>query len=284
MKKILKIFSTILNHPQPIAFILFKFIGVRLSSKFFYIRRNGYSLHLDNNDMSLSLFHKGKKTYEWMEILLKRSLASEDCFIDIGGSIGIHSIFAKKIVNKGRVIMAEPMPALVDAARRNFELNNVDIELIPKAITIEEGSIEMIDLQGRSFIKNDSSIYAKSANEATIVNGLEFSNEIKDKISIDACSLDFLTAEIHKINLLKIDTEGAEIMTLRSGPETLKKTQTVLVGLFNPYTTSRFNYEAKEAAQYLLDIGFINSFRISDNNGLVLSKLKKKPLSKLSYL
>ena len=71
----------------------------------------------------------------------------------------------------------------------------------------------------------------------------------------------------------KIDTEGAELFTLKSGMNTFDKTNAFIVGLFNPYTTSRFGYEAIDAAHLLINKGFSNTYRISGSKNLSLRPL-----------
>ena len=80
MKSLFQYLSITKNHPQPIAFLFVKLFGVNFSRKFFSIKRNGYKLNLAEDDMSLSLFHKGKNTYKSIEILLEKLLQKGNNF------------------------------------------------------------------------------------------------------------------------------------------------------------------------------------------------------------
>ena len=273
MKNMLQILTTIIRHPQPIAFISLKLFGANLTKIFFSIKRNGYRLNLENNDMSLSLFHKGNDMYRGIEILLETILKKGDNFIDIGGSIGIHSIYAKRIVQNGSVIMVEPMPELVQTATRNFNLNNLKITLVPLAISEDSSAVEMANLEGRSYIHKNDLKNINHDNAPTIIREKEFSNKFKNKLSIDSCTLDSIAEKLDHISLIKIDTEGAELSTIKSGVNTFKKTDSFLVGLFNPYTTSRFGYEANESANFLIERGFHFAYKISSSCHLVLTPL-----------
>ena len=273
MRNLLHYLSIFRHYPQPIAFIFLKMFGVAFTKIFFSIKRNGYKLNLENNDISLSLFHKGKNTYRGMEILLEGLLKKGDNFIDIGGSIGFHSIYAKKIVEHGSVIMVEPMPELTEAASRNFNLNNLNIKLVPLAISEDSNTIEMANLEGRSYIHNDELKKNNLGDDPTIISEKEFSNKFKNKLLIGSCTLDSIAEELDQISLIKIDTEGAEFFTIKSGMNTFKKTTSFLVGLFNPYTTSRFGYEACDSANFLIENGFNHAYRISGNSELALTPL-----------
>ena len=273
MKKILHILNTIIQHPQPIAFILLKFFGASFTKIFFSIKRNGYRLNLENNEMSLSLFHQGKDNYRGIEILLESILKKGDNFIDIGGSIGFHSIYAKSIVEHGSVIMVEPMPSLAAAATRNFYLNKLNITIVPQAIHESSNTIEMANLEGRSYIYNNDLKNINHENDPTIIGEKVFTNTFKNKISIDSCTLDSIAKKLDRISLIKIDTEGAELSTIKSGINTFKKTDFFLVGLFDPYTTSRFGYKANKSAYLLIESGFSFAYRISTSYKLVITLL-----------
>ena len=268
MKSLFHYLSITKNHPQPIAFLFVKLFGVNASRKFFSIKRNGYKLNLAEDDMSLSLFHKGKNTYKSIEILLEKLLQKGNNFIDIGGSVGLHSIYAKLIVENGTVIMVEPMPNLVQTALDNFSLNKTVIKLIPAAINNDSTSVDMANLEGRSFINLDDLVDKNILRNPTSIRDKNFNNDFTEKLKIDACTLDSVTENIDKIRLIKIDTEGAELFAVKSGINTLKKTDALLVGLFNPYTTSRYNYKAIDTANFLISHGFETIIRVNDEHGL----------------
>ena len=265
--------SIIRDHPQPLAFIFLKILGVNIAKRFFVIKRNGYNLSIENNDMSLSLFHKGRNMYRGFEILLEKLLKKGDNFIDVGGSIGFHSIYAKNIVKHGKVIMVEPMPELVKTASINFNLNKLDIKIIPAAISQDSKSVEMADLEGRSHIFNKDFESNSLKNDPTIIGEKKFSNEFENKLIIPSQTLDSITKEFDKISIIKIDTEGAELLTLKSGMNTFDKTTAFIVGLFNPYTTSRFGYEASDVAYLLIDKGFSNTYRVGESENISLMPL-----------
>lgn len=256
-------FSIIKNHPQPIVLVFIKLFGINFSRRFFSIKRNGYKLILSKDDISMSLLHHGKNSYASIEVLMKRLLKKGDNFIDIGGSIGVHSIYAKLIVENGTVILIEPMPNLVQIALDNFSLNKKDIKLIPGAITNNAKYVEMTDLEARSYI-NDNDLSDKNlVKSPSIIRGKKFNNHSENIIKVDAFSLDSVTENIDKIRLIKIDTEGAELFAIQSGVNTLKKVDALLVGLFNPYTLKRFGYKAIDTANLILSNGF-EIFRVSD--------------------
>ena len=223
----------------------------------------------------MSLFHQGKNSYKSIEILMKRLLQKGDNYIDIGGSNGVHSIYAKLIVENGTVIMVEPIPNLVQIALDNFSLNKIDIKLISGVITNNSKYVEIFDLEARSYIKNDDLSDKNQVKKPSIIRGKEFNNNSENIIKVDAFSLDSVTEHIDKIRLIKIDTEGAELFAIKSGVSTLKKVDALLVGLFNPYTVQRFGYKAIDTANLIISNGF-EIFRVSELGFLPVDLINEK--------
>jgi len=261
-----------LKHPQPIAFIFLNIFGLNLTKNFFSIKRNGYKLSLENNDMSLSQFHKGRNSYRAYEVLFDGLLEKGDNFIDVGGSIGLHSIYAKNIVKHGTVIIIEPMPEMSENAAINFNLNSVSIELISKAVSDNANGVIMPDLEGRSYIL-DSELRSNIAENSSIIAGKKYNNKANNTILVNSCTLDAVTEKLDQISLIKIDTEGAELLSLKSGIQCLKKTNSVITGIFDPYSTSRFNYAASDIADFLIENGFHHAYKANGSVQLSLTKL-----------
>ena len=71
-----------------------------------------------------------RQEYETLEIrMLEKVLRPTDKVVELGGAIGFVSSWMAKKLSRGRVFSFEANPELVDAARHNFKLNNVDVSL-----------------------------------------------------------------------------------------------------------------------------------------------------------
>lgn len=130
-------------------------------------------------------------------------------FLDIGANVGKFSILVgKKLGENGKVFAFEPEINNLKILKKNILINKIkNIEIIPLACSDKKGFADFfIDLNssgGHSLYKNKSS----------------------KKISIETDTIDHFLKNnnIKKVDLVKIDVEGAEILVLKGAKETLKK-------------------------------------------------------------
>lgn len=120
------------------------------------------------------------------------SLSKDDIVLDIGGNVGMFSIYVKKKFNC-RVIAFEPVPMNYEQFKINMGLNGLaldDIELHNKAITnVEDGEIQ---IGTPLYNTGGSSVYFIGDNYSLC------KTETIDKYITDGCKY------------LKIDCEGGE--------------------------------------------------------------------------
>lgn len=145
-------------------------------------------------------------------IQLKRQLEywvppiiSPNIIFDIGGNIGTTSIYFSYFFPKAKIYTFEPV-------KRNYEillLNTKDIENVKTFNTglgLENGKVDIFTANdetntgGFSIYKENSAINQNSSEKIQIRNPADIMNEIG----------------VSKIDLIKIDTEGAEYDILRS--------------------------------------------------------------------
>jgi FkbM family methyltransferase len=138
--------------------------------------------------------------------LLKAALRPGMCFFDIGANIGYYSIVAA--ARCGRVYAFEPVPKLFETLQENIALNpRFDISPIPIALAryTRPTTFFVVDDPGNQGLS--------SLNESP---GAQ-------PIRIQAQSLDdFVTKQrVDRIDLMKVDVEGAEVQVFQGGTEAL---------------------------------------------------------------
>lgn len=133
-------------------------------------------------------------------------IKKDDIIVDIGAHIGIFSIMAAKRGSK--VLSYEPVPDNFSLLEKNIELNHMtNIKPINKAVCSAVGkrkiSLEPVNFGGHSFYSSSGSF-----------------------IEIECVNLEKILTEnnLEKIDLLKIDCEGAEYeILLKTKEKAMKK-------------------------------------------------------------
>lgn len=175
-----------------------------------------------------------------------------DTVVDIGGQIGVFSIYAGRFANCGKVLAFEPAPDNFRLLEDNLELNNCrNIIAVNKAVSDQDGRKDII---------------LSSAN----TGGHSFFNLWNEPsaqhISVHTISLKSIFAEYHiqKIDYLKLDCEGAEYEILfGSSHEQLQNIRTIGMEYHN--LDERRSGETLRA--FLAQNGFAVSF---DHNNMMM--------------
>ncbi len=122
---------------------------------------------------------------------------SPKVLVDLGGNIGLTSVWLTKKYGIERVLVVEPSPANADLARRNLADNAIPAELIEAAVGPEDGL-------GR-FHDNDQSNQGRLAEEGR---------------ETPILSMDSLLKRLPEgtiVDLVKLDIEGGEQALLTAG-------------------------------------------------------------------
>lgn len=151
-------------------------------------------------------------------------LRNGGAFIDIGAHIGWFTILgAKKVGPEGRVYAFEPRPAIFERLRASVEENGFHDRCILHCAALSDrtGTVSMATFDA-----------AFNSGHAVMVTGAvpEGASLVGD---IPAIVLDGLVWD-RRIDLIKMDVEGAEAMVLRGGRELLMRDQPVIVSEFFP--------------------------------------------------
>lgn len=192
------------------------------------IQGNKMYLNLNDKIISTKLFING--IWEETETnLIKNILQRDMIVVDIGAHIGYYTLIAARLVGKnGKVYAFEPNPDNFTLLKKNVKENNYkNVCLINKAISNKEGFLKL-------FINPESSgsgsIYEKDNN--------------KNCINIKATTLDNSLKNIKKIDIIKIDIEGAEILALEGMNNIIERNKDIkLIIEFNKEGIRKLGHE-----------------------------------------
>lgn len=199
---------------SPLGKYIFRIIIGGGSSIIFKTKYN-FLINLHKYEYLMSGYFFMGETNPYETKVLRSTLKNGDVFIDIGAHIGWYSLNASQIVGeKGKVIAFEPNPVCMDNLKKNVQLNDFH------NITLESDAISDKNSRLDFWIGDDmgGSIIQKNTMRLTM-------NQKIKKIKVPAQTLDnyCIKHRIKKVNLIKIDVEGAEGRVLQGIRLTLKK-------------------------------------------------------------
>lgn len=174
-------------------------------------------LYVDTTDFPLDHAHAGLIVRGTLELsvqeALRRTLRRGGVFYDIGANVGFFTLVGARIVGEhGRVIAFEPVPSCARAVARNIELNEL------AQAQIREVAVGAADGQATLLVVGEASW---SHMEST----RERHRDVRAEVDVTVVSIDSLVAAgtIPPPDVLKIDTEGAEIEIVEGMRETLER-------------------------------------------------------------
>ena len=181
---------------------------------------------------------------EGMLWLLQALLSPRMTFLDVGAHIGEFTLIGAAMVgNEGKVVAMEPMLPCAEVIRRNAAINAMDqVKVYNGALCDYSGKVGFMSDSGRSagWIAAGPARVAFEAQCWTLDDFLPY-------------------AGIARVDVLKLDTNGNELATLRGGAKTLcgGKVGTLVIKLYHPdVTRERFGYDSHESLRLLREWGF----------------------------
>ncbi len=182
-------------------------------------------------------------TYFIEEIYEFKSDTDQPLIIDCGANIGVGCRYWKKLYPKSRVIAFEADKDIYDILCRNME-GLPGFEAKPMAVWKQDGSLKFnaVGIEGGHLELNETPVDSPSENKAKQVEIPTF--RLKNLLS-------------QKVDLLKMDIEGAELETLRDCKDLLTNVDRIFVEhhsfLGQPQRLAEF-FEILESAGFRLNI------------------------------
>ncbi len=206
-------------------------------------------------------------SFEGAELrFIRERLKSGGIFVDIGANGGIFTVVAARVVGpEGRVIAFEPDPRNVELLRRNVSLNQLtNVTIVSKAVSASAGTASLA-------ISTDGAMnsLAKTAHAGQKIEKWE---------SVETTTLDAALKELNvaRVDVLKIDVEGAERLVLEGAHETLARCRDVTL-FFEAVDVAAysFHYTARILLSDLHRQGFV--LRHFDGERLVTTQNLEDP-------
>jgi FkbM family methyltransferase len=175
-------------------------------------------LHM-NNDVGSQIFVAGCIDPNEF-VFLDRYLKAGMTFLDVGANEGIYSVFAARRVGAGGIVWAfEPSKREIGRLRRNAEYNGLDVRVFEIGLSDVTSEADLLIAEDRHAGLNTlGKIPYEQVNQARL-----------ETIHLDA--LDEIVAKnpLARLDMIKIDVEGAELRVLRGAAETLRRYRPLLL-------------------------------------------------------
>lgn len=210
----------------------------------------GYRIWSNPKDLGgFRYFINGINPREPISKLFLSILKPGDCVIDIGANVGYFTILGSMITGPRGVVHAfEASPETARQLQITIQNPNGNIKIHPLAVSDHHGKIEFscgpIDRTGISSIRSLGEKEAK-------------------RISVPCITLDEYFGEMTKVDLIKIDVEGAELMALRGMKQLLERTRPYVILELTDKWLRELGGSAEELLTFMKSIGY-SAYQVTD--------------------
>ena len=187
-----------------------------LPNRYFLIEYYGGKIYLNLKE-SVMMMDRALGVYEYWKTKLFLNVIKEGMtIIDIGVNKGYFSLlFAKLMNDKGKVLSFEPEPNNCFWFRKSIQANGYScIKLFQYALSDREGSVNLY----RGKKSGWGSLFLSSYTEEKTITAKtrKLDNVLKDE-------------GMNKVDIIKIDVQGADLLVLKGAERTLKRQNIKLV-------------------------------------------------------
>jgi FkbM family methyltransferase len=157
----------------------------------------------------------------WLTLFFARAVTPGMTVMDIGANLGYYTVLLGNAVGpSGHVIAIEPVPQTAALLKKTIALNGMEgwVRLITAAaVGPQTSAVEMY-------------VPENEPKNAAIIG-----TPIEGAIQVPAVSVDELTRGLSRLDLVKIDAEGAEMLIIDGMRETIKRLRPNLLLEFNAH-------------------------------------------------
>lgn len=192
-------------------------------------------------------------------VLLERVVKSGQVFVDVGANMGLYSLFASRLVGEtGTVLAVEPSAREYQRLLDHIALNRAhNIRARRVALAEREGTTHLLVATEEDSGLNSLGPFGLEGTH------LERVEEVPTK------RLDTLVAEegLPRVDVIKIDVEGAEMRVLQGAQHTLQTFRPLLIVELSDRTLRMQGATSSQVRSFLRDAGY-RLYRFDENSGL----------------
>lgn len=171
--------------------------------------------------------------------------------VDIGASVGLTTLYFKKIFPKAKVYAYEPYFPAYQALEENIRINDIQggVKLFNSAVTRRVSSKKTLFVSSESSLM--SSFYKNRIPKSNF-------NNIK-KVAVRTVSLKSVVQKVGTIDILKLNIEGEEYKLI---PEIIKYSDSIhafIIGFHRIYGENPFKYLNELSKKYEIGVKSLDS-------------------------
>lgn len=175
--------------------------------------------------------------------MIDRLLQDGDGILDIGANIGWYSIRLAKRLPKSPILAFEPIPKTHAQLKRNVALNGVpNIQLFDHGFSDQAQTLTF-------YYYPTGSGNASSAKLADVEGVQEIQCQV---LPLD----DYLAQHPAKVDFIKCDVEGAELLVFKGAVKTLGEQQPIVFSEMLRKWSAKFNYHPNEIIALFKGLGY----------------------------
>ncbi|MBY0244244.1 MAG: FkbM family methyltransferase [Sphingobacteriaceae bacterium] len=176
--------------------------------------------------------------------MLYNLVGNDEVIFDIGANIGWYSNHLSKKLPNSLIYAFEPIPETFEQISKNTQLN--------KAINIKLNNVALSDkVQKLSFFYSPNITGASSS-----VNITENENMLKLECQTNTIDLFIKEQNISKLDFIKCDVEGAELLVYKGGAESIEKYKPIVFTEMLRKWALKFDYHPNDIIDFFTKLGY----------------------------
>ncbi|HEY7137547.1 MAG TPA: FkbM family methyltransferase [Acidimicrobiia bacterium] len=155
-----------------------------------------------------------------------------DVVVDVGANLGIHAIALSRLTPDGHVYAIEAAERTVGLLRANVDANDTgNVTVVHAAMSAEPGTLRLYVNReyaaGSMVVEHASALFQSHLAIAQTGDGAQPADPTRtpwgDVQEVTTMTLDQLTADLERVDVIKIDTEGHDMQVLAGARDTLRR-------------------------------------------------------------
>jgi FkbM family methyltransferase len=179
-----------------------------------------------------------------------RTVTPTSVCIDVGANFGYYACLMARLAWQGRTLAFEPDPEVFALLRENIFINWSEHLVEPHNVAVGDRDTP-ITLYRRIGRSGNTGIIESTAEE------LEHTAEPpSEPFEIDCVTLDSLADSLARVDLVKIDVEGAETLVVAGMGELVRRHRPTIIMEWSPWQTERAGFTLQDLADRLAALGY----------------------------